>query len=200
MSSKGGYGDPTTRQRILDVAWKLIVERGAKVRLSDVAESAGVSRQAIYLHFGDRAGLLVAVVGHVDETLGLSDLFESVKEASTGADALARMIELHSIYTPKIDSIAQVLEAAQHEDAALEAAWRNRMEGRRRSHEWIIRWIADDGDLADGWTVSSATDLFLTVTMPGPWRELTASGWTAEEYTERITRLLERALIKGHSG
>jgi AcrR family transcriptional regulator len=59
-SLKGG--DPATRQRICEAALRLIVKRGGvDVPLADVAKAARVSRQALYLHFKDRAALFVAV-------------------------------------------------------------------------------------------------------------------------------------------
>ena len=39
----------------------------------DVARAAGVSRQAVYLHFGSRAGLLVAMARHHDRTSGFAE-------------------------------------------------------------------------------------------------------------------------------
>ena len=60
MSSAKG-GDPATRQRICEAALRLIVKRGGvDVPLADVAKAARVSRQALYLHFKDRAALFLA--------------------------------------------------------------------------------------------------------------------------------------------
>ena len=191
------YGDPETRQRILQATWELIEERGSGVRLVDAAERAGVSRQTVYLHFGDRAGLLLALVQYMPESLGFQQLLAHVFDAPTGAEALERAVELHSSYHSKIDSVAQVLEAAQYQDEDLGAAWRNRMDASRAAHRAIIERIADEGHLADGWTVETAGDLFYTVTMNGPWRELTRGlGWTSKQYAENITRLLRRSLLR----
>lgn len=198
MSSTGAdsYGDPRTRQRILETTWRLMEEQGASLRLGDVAQAADVSRQAIYLHFGDRTGLLVATVTYVDEALGLGDLVRPVREARTGLEALEHMVEVHSRYNGEIDSVARVLEADQHRDPALAAAWRDRMEGRRSAHRQIIQRIADEGHLAPGWTVESAADLFHVLTMPGPWRELTKSlGWSARRYADHTLRLLREGLL-----
>lgn len=195
-SDESNYGDPETRERILRAAWELVEAQGTGVRLTDVAGQAGVSRQAVYLHFGGRTGLLVALVKYMDEALGLGDLGAHVFAAPTGIEALDRMIELHSIYAPRIDAVARMLEAAHHDDEAVAAAWRNRMQSRLSAHRAIVQRIADEGGLADGWTVDAAADLFYTITMPGPWRELTRElGWTADEYRERLARLLHRAFI-----
>ncbi len=47
-----------TRDRILDAAWTLLEEKaGSGVRMSDIARQAGISRQAVYLHFASRTEL-----------------------------------------------------------------------------------------------------------------------------------------------
>lgn len=202
MSSEepGAYGDAETRRRILEATWKIIEEHGSSVRLVDVADKAGVSRQAIYLHFGDRAGLLLALVQYMPQTLGFQERLSHVLSAPTGAEMLKRAVELHSTYHARIDSVAQVLEAAQYRDDALGAAWRDRMNRSRAVHRAIVQRIADDGDLAEGWTVDEAGDLFYTVTMQGPWRELTQEiGWTPRRYAENVTRLLLSSFVRGHA-
>jgi len=195
-SEEPAYGDPDTRRRILEATWELIEERGTSIRLVDAADRAGVSRQTVYLHFGDRAGLLLALVEYMPETLGFQELLAHVFDAPTGAEMMQRAVEVHSTYSAKIDSVAQVLEAAQYRDTALGAAWRDRMDRSRVAHRAIIQRIADEGQLADGWTVDAAADLFYTVTMQGPWRELTRElGWTPEQYAENMLRLLRRSLL-----
>lgn len=195
-SAERAYGDSDTRRRILVATWEAIEELGAEIRISDVAERAGVSRQAVYLHFGHRAGLLLALVEFMPDTLGFQELLAHVFAAESGVEMLRRAVALHSTYSAKIESVARVLEAAQYQDAALGAAWRDRMNRSRAAHRAIIERIAAEGQLADGWTVDDAGDLFYTVTMQGPWRELTHElGWSPEQYTERMTKLLLDSLV-----
>ena len=41
-----------TREKIMRATWKLLEESGGSgVRMSDIAKAAGISRQAVYLHF-----------------------------------------------------------------------------------------------------------------------------------------------------
>ena len=195
-SEEASYGEPATRRRILQATWELIGERRSNPKLSEVAERASVSRQAIYLHFGDRAGLLVALVQHVDEVLGLTQLAAHIFDAPTGGEALQRMVEVRSDYASKIDSVTQVFDAARYQDEAIAAAWRDWMDFSRVVNRTIIQRIADEGQLAEGWTVDAAADVCYSVTMPGLWRELTRElGWTPEQYAENITRLLHRSLL-----
>ena len=197
MSSEtASYGDPETRCRILQAAWELLEQQGAAVRLVDVAGKAGVSRQAVYLHFGDRSGLLVALVEFMDVSLGAVQLRAHIHGGATGVESLRRWIQTMSWYTAKIDRVTQVLESSQYQDEALAAAWRDRM-GRRQMHiRSIVERIAAEGGLAEGWSVDAAVDLIYVITMPGPWRELTRElGWTAEQYTQKLTRLVQSAFL-----
>jgi AcrR family transcriptional regulator len=198
MSSEAAlYGDPETRRRILQAAWELLEQEGAGVRLVDVADRAGVSRQAVYLHFGDRSGLLVALVDFIDVSLGAVQLRAHIHGGATGVESLQRWIQTMSWYTAKIDRVTQVLESSQYQDEALAAAWRDRM-GRRQMHiRSIVERIAAEGQLAEGWSVDAAVELVYVITMPGAWRELTRElGWTAEQYTQHLTRLVQAALLK----
>lgn len=197
MSSAERYGDPGTRERLFKAAWDLALEQGPSLRLADVAARAGVSRQAVYLHFGDRTRLLLALLAWGDKDLKLGDLLERVTQAGSGVEALERMVEVHAAYSPRIDALARLLEAHQYADPAVAAALRERLDFRRAAHREVIARMAADGDLADGWTVAAAADLFFAVTLATPWRELTgACGWSAKQYAERMSRLLRRALTK----
>lgn len=49
-----------TRAALLGAAVALVTERGtANIPVSDIADAAGVSRQLVYLHYGDRDNLLL---------------------------------------------------------------------------------------------------------------------------------------------
>lgn len=192
----GGYGTPETRRRILEAAWGLIEERGAEVRVADVAARAGVSRQAVYLHFEDRTGLLVALVTHMDATIGIDQLLAPVFDAPTGVDALERLVAALATAAPSIDAVALVLETGQHQDVALATAFRDRMARRRATHGMVVQRLAAEGRLAQGWTIEAATDLCYAVTMPALWRELTQElDWTEQQYLEHVTRLLRDSLV-----
>ena len=51
-------GGPTTRDRILAAARTLLENRGFDVGMGEIARQAGISRQAVYLHFQSKADLL----------------------------------------------------------------------------------------------------------------------------------------------
>jgi AcrR family transcriptional regulator len=196
MSSKRGqdYGDPDTRRRILDVTRELLVERGSAIRLQEVAERAGVSRQALYLHFGDRRGLILALVRHMDETLELDELLAHVYAADTGSQLLERAMRLCTEFWAKVAPVAGVLSAS--EDEALRAAWRDRMAYRQRTFRRMAEQLAERGELAPSWNVEDASDLLFAVTHLDSWRELTEQrGWDDDHYVDAMSRLLGGALL-----
>jgi AcrR family transcriptional regulator len=198
--SSAPYGDPQTRTRILDAAWTLLEQRGTGTRIADIAAKAGVSRQAVYLHFGDRISLFVALGDHIDVSFGRDRLRAHVFGAPTGVESLRRWIQTMSWYTARIDSVSRILEMVGDSDEALAAAWKDRMTGRRGHVRRIAERLAAEGQLADGWAVEAAADLIFTVTLPGPWRVLTSVfGWSEERYAEEITEILERSLMVGEA-
>lgn len=195
-SLSDAYGTAETRQRILDAAWALVVERGARLTLTDVARRAEVSRQALYLHFGDRAGLLVAVVQHMDATLDLADELAAIHAAPDGRALIEAVMWLNTRFWRQVFPVAQVLEAAQHTDDALGAAWRDRMRYRLANFRGIIETLAGLGGLAGEWTIDDATASLYALTHFDTWRELVIEmEWTDEHYVATMTRLAAPALL-----
>lgn len=198
MSTPAGYGDPDTRTRILEAAWALVAEQGSRIKLADVAARASVSRQALYLHFGDRAGLLVALVNHMDESLDLGESLAQVQAAPDGATLLEAAMRLNTTFWAQVLPVAQVLEASQHDDPALGAAWRDRMRFRQATFRGMIEALADRGELAEVWTIDDAAATLYAIAHFDTWRELvTELGWSDDRYVESMTRLLQRALLRG---
>ena len=197
MSSEGAYGDPSTRSRILDAAWELVTEQGGRFKLSEVAARAGVSRQAVYLHFGDRGGLLVALVQHMDDTLDLGESLAQVHAAPDGASLLEAAMRLNTTFWAKVHPVAQVLEAAQHDDEALGAAWRNRMRFRHTTFRAMIEALAGRGELDEEWSIDAAAATLFAVAHFDTWRELVIElDWSDDLYVASMSRLLRRALLR----
>ncbi len=53
--------DPLRRAQLLEAADRAIANRGAAVRMEDIAAEAGVTKPILYRHFGDKGGLYEAV-------------------------------------------------------------------------------------------------------------------------------------------
>ena len=84
-----------TRNRILNAAWKLLeAGQGSGVRMSDIAKTAGISRQAVYLHFPTRAELLTATTRYLDEINNADERLMASRNAATGLERLEAFIFL----------------------------------------------------------------------------------------------------------
>ncbi len=194
--SSDGPGDPATRRRLLDATLKLLVKRGgANVKLSEVARAARVSRQAIYLHFADRAELFTAVVRHGDEQRGIPAAVQRVMDAPSGVDAIRAMVALQARLNPDIWPIARALEAVRRVDAAAERSWQDRLEHRLNGCRAIAARLAQEGMLRPGMPEGVAADLLCTLTSLRMWEDLVLErGWTATQYEACISQLAVAAV------
>jgi AcrR family transcriptional regulator len=189
-------GRVDTRERILEAALHLLEEHGYYgVGLGEVARAAGVTRQALYLHFGSKRGLLLALVDWVDRSQGLPELVRKVEEARSALEALDRLIELHATYDLRILKTALVLESARRADSDAAAAWDDRMEHRRMAARRVVKRLAKEGVLAEGWTVAAAAD-FCWALLSLQARELlvATAGWSQEDFARNMKRAIRRAL------
>ena len=186
-----------TRTAILRSARTLLEEHGYHgVGLAEVARAAGLSRQAVYLHFGSKRGLLLALVEWVDQVEGLEDLLIVARSASSAIAALDAMVHLTAVYTPRIYKVAAVLEVARRSDPDFDAAWQDRMAHRRRNMGAVVKWLADAGDLADGMTVKSGTDVVWTMLSVHVFEDLVVDrGWSIDRYRAFVGDVLHHRLL-----
>jgi len=185
-----------TRLAILKAARALLEERGYfGVGLEDIAAAAGVSRQAIYLHFKSKSNLLLVLARHIDESQGLPALIGQFRSAPTSLEAMDRFIHVVATYGPKVLRIALVMDGARQSDPDALAAWRDRMMSRLGGMRWIIEWIAKDGLLAPGWTIEEAAEWWWALGSP-PVQELLTRvrGWSDAQY-ESAMRASVRATL-----
>ena len=185
-----------TRRRIFEAAWNLIVVRGdAGVTMAHIAKKAKISRQALYLHFADRAQLLDALVRYADEKRGLTSAIQHIVDAPTAREALGRMVSLQARQNPRIWGIALAFEAVRRTDKAAQRSWQRRQARRLETCRTIIERLRREGELRPTLTMEEATDLLYVITSLRMWEDLVlVRGWTADQYQERVTRLLLESL------
>ncbi|MBI4232980.1 MAG: TetR/AcrR family transcriptional regulator [Chloroflexi bacterium] len=187
-----------TKVRILESARRLLVERGYYgVGLEEVAREAGVSRQAIYLHFKSKADLLVATAQHVDEMVGVHEILRPVREAKTALEALDEGVAAYAAIEPHIYEVASVIYAARRSDPAAEAAWQDRMAFRRQNIRGDMERLREEGRLAEGWTVEEAADFVWALLSMHTYECLVVErGWPLERFVHRLREMLRRTLVK----
>src|SRR5260221_8367023 len=150
-----------TRERILIETWHLMEKRqGQGVRLEDIAQAAGISRQAVYLHFGSRSGLMIATVRYVDEILGVAERIQTTITQQTGIGALEAYVVFWANYIPEIYGLAKALLIARESDEAAAAAWGDRMDALYGGCLFTVQSLERDGVLAPEWECYEDTDIF----------------------------------------
>jgi AcrR family transcriptional regulator len=184
--------------RILEAALGLITRKGdANVTMAQIARAARVSRQAVYLHFADRAALMVALARHLDERLGLPADIQQMIDAPTGAAMLEASVSIQARRNPSVWAVARALDAVRRTDAAAERAWQDRLNSRLEGCRAIVARLQTEGNLRPDLDPSVAADLLWTITSLRMWEDLVlARDWSPQQYQQEITRLVLGTLTR----
>ncbi len=170
-------------------------DQGAAVRMSDIARKAGISRQAVYLHFPTRADLLIATTRYVDEVKHVDRRLAVSRRATSGAQRLDAFIEAWGNYIPEIYAIAKALIAIENSDEAARLAWADRMQAVRHGCDAAIKALKQDGVLSPDHAPKEATDILWTLLSVQNWEQLTGKcGWSQKRYIKNMKALARRVL------
>jgi AcrR family transcriptional regulator len=169
-----------TTRKILDATLSC-TETGSDFSMADVASAAGLSRQAVYLHFPDRAGLLTALLARTLAERPVTPI-EDAPSARAALNALvARLAETYPRTWPVVRALGG--DAA---DAGLAAAC-HVLAGRFR----------EEGALAAHLAPQAAADLLSTLLSLAVWKELVVvRGWDSARYKSHIAFLAAGAVTR----
>lgn len=189
--------DSQTRERLLDAAWELVQGDGAvTLALGDVARRAGVSRQALYLHFPNRATLLAEMARRFDHSSGFRRRLLATRRLPA-REAFRAMLGEWFAYVPQILRTARALEAATVTGSDGAEAYHDRMAEWRAAIRLAVDRLAGEGQLSPGWDVESAADWVWAQVHPSVYQHLVHErGWDADRATSRILDALERELLQ----
>ena len=179
----------STRDRILDAAREILEKEGEVApTMSAIARAAGLSRQAVYLHFPDRTALLVALVEHVDRREDLAAGLETMRAAPDAAAEIRAWVDMQSWRNPRIAPLARALDHARHRDPASSEAWRDRTSNRMRGAVEIVRRLRRERILHPTWKSAEAAALLWEMTSFRVWDDLVNdAGMAPERYVEVVT-------------
>lgn len=187
-----------TRGRVLTAAWRLAAERGpGAVSVKDVAAAAGVSRQLVYFHYRNRAGLLLAMARHQDQASGFRCRVAATR-ALPPAEGLEAFLREWCGYIPGLLPVARALEAAYITGDEGGEAWLDRMSELREACLLAVERVERACRLAPGWTTDSAADWAWARIQPSAWAHLVGMrGWDPAVFTERTVTTLLAELVAG---
>src|SRR5919199_5286955 len=186
-----------TRTALLAAARSVLEKDGfPRLTMAAVAERAGVTRRAVYLHFDSRSELVGALFDYVADTEGLEASLQRVRTAPNAVAALDAWARHEASYHARILGVARALEHVGRADPDA-AAWRERIARHQLADcRLLAERLAHERRLASGWTVESATDMLWALIATEPLERLLVDrGWTPQQYAERLAQLLRSTFV-----
>lgn len=186
-----------TRTRILNATWQLLeADEGRGVRMSDIARQAGISRQAVYLHFPTRSELLIATTRYLDDIKGIDQRLAASRATTNGVERLNAFIDAWGNYIPEIHAIAKALLAMKDTDEAAALAWDDRMRAVRHGCEAAVEAIVRDGRLSREISAGQASDILWVMLSVRNWEQLTAQcGLSQIQYIDTMKHIARHSLL-----
>lgn len=192
----------SAKQRILSVTWAAMRRRDHPLpSMSEVASACGISRQALYLHFPNRAALITALVDHADREEALAEGIATVEAAPDGPAKVRAWAQMQADRNPRIAVLARALDDTRSQDEAAEAAWADRMGNRLRGATGIVAALQHDGLVGRGWADREASLLLSEVLSFRVWDDLVNdAGMEPGRYVEIVTATALAALAASLDG
>jgi AcrR family transcriptional regulator len=187
---------PTTRTRILQATLALIRRGDASLTMSSIAREAGLSRQALYLTFADRADLFIALLRYVDGQRGLVQEQAKIRAAPSGVDGLLAIVDRQARWNADYKPLADAFDLLRRQDPAAQQAWQDRQDDRLAGCRAVVARIEAEGRLRPDLEPALAADLVWTTTSIETWDDLVAKrGWSAADYRTWMVEILLSVVI-----
>lgn len=197
MSSGGRL---QTRIQILQAARTMFEELGYYgAGLGAVAKKAGVSRQAIYLHFPSKAELLTALHLHIFAT----DVVPAIErhpitDAMTALDALDATIAADVEVASKVWRIHEALTVARRQHPEVEETLRPREEERYGELLGLGQRLEREGALPPKIGVGTFADMLWGLMNIGTYRNLVIErGWSLDQYRHWVCNTIRLQISAG---
>jgi AcrR family transcriptional regulator len=186
-----------TRAALLAATRVLLEEQGAEaLTMAAVAERAGVSRRAVYLHFASRTELLSALFGYVSDQEGLAASLEEVWQAPDAAAALDAWASHLARFHPRILAVARAIQRVHRSDPGAATHWQLVMADQQACCHRLAARLAAEGRLAPPWTIQTATDMLWALMSFDLLEQLLADrGWSPRRYRNHLAALLSSTFL-----
>jgi len=191
-----------SRAGLLDATRELITERGFDtLTMAAVAERAGVSRRAVYLHFATRAELVTALFGRLGEAEAIGASLQRVWGSPDSVSALAEWGRHLARTHPKILPVMLAAGRARHTDRDAEALWQEGQQRWLAGARRLADWLAHEDRLVPPWTAATAADMIWALMSPDLLnRLLNERGWPPKRVGRYLAVLLTSTFARGQEG
>lgn len=167
--------------------------------LGAVAKKAGVSRQAIYLHFPSKVELLAALHLHIFATDVVPAMERHpIEDAMTAWDALHTMIAVDVEVVSKVWRIHEALTMARRQHPEVEETLRPREKQRYDELLDLGRRLEREGALPPRVGVATFADMLWGLLNVGTYRSLVIErGWSLDQYRLWVSNTIRLQLSAG---
>ena len=191
-----------TRAAVLAAAHAILKEEGFEaLTMTAVAKRAGVTRVAVYMHFASRAKLVEALFDYVADVEGLAASLQAVWDAPDAVAALDRWAAHLARYHPRVLAVDRALQRVWRDDPDAAAHRRRVVSEKLANCRRLARRLDDEGRLAGGWTVQSATDMLFALISSDMIEALTVDRrWSRDRLAEHLALLFRSTFVSGGAG
>jgi AcrR family transcriptional regulator len=186
-----------TRTALLSSAREILETRGFEaLTMTAVAERAGVTRRAAYLHFATRAELIGALFDFVADTEGLEESLRRVWEAPDAVSALDEWAAHLARYHVRLLAVDRAVERVRHVDADA-AAHRKRVVAEKLSNcRRLVSRLEQERQLARSWTEETASDMLFSLISSDMIEALTLDRrWSRRRLADHLALLFRSAFV-----
>jgi AcrR family transcriptional regulator len=127
--------------------------------MASVAEHAGVTRRAVYLHYATRTELITALYEYVIESAELATSLQAVWQAPDAATALDEWAHHLARCHTQLIPFGRAVQRVRGTDPDAEHYWDLVMRQWRGSCRRLAERLAAEARLAPPWTVATAADM-----------------------------------------
>ncbi|HZD67344.1 MAG TPA: helix-turn-helix domain-containing protein [Actinomycetes bacterium] len=186
-----------TRAALLGAAHTILQEQGFEaLTMMAVAERAGVTRRAVYLHFASRADLVAALFDHVASVEGLDESLRGVWEAPDAASALDEWAAHLARYHPRLLAVDRALQRVWRQDPDAAAHRRRVVAEQLTNCRRLARRLHDEGRLAGAWTTESASDMLFALISSDMIEALTVDRrWSHKRLADHLALLFRSTFV-----
>jgi AcrR family transcriptional regulator len=186
-----------TRAALLAATRALLEEQGAEsLTMAAVAERAGVSRRAVYLHFASRTELLTELFGYMSEQEGLAASLQPVWQAPDAAAALEEWARHLARFHPRVLAVARAIQRVRRVDPDAEAHWQLVMADQQACCRRLAAWLDRERRLAPPWTVPTAADMLWALMSYELLEDLLVDrGWSPRRYRSHLAALFRSTFL-----
>jgi AcrR family transcriptional regulator len=186
-----------TRAALLAATRRLLEEQGfEQLTMAAVAERAGVSRRAVYLHFASRAELVTALFDYLGEVEDIPGSLGRVWAAPDAAAALEEWARHLARIHPRLLAVARAVDRVRGRDPDAAAYWARAMGNWHAGCRRLVAWLEREGRLASPWTPATAADM-LWALMSFDLLDglLVERGWSPEAYGDYLAAVFRASFL-----